>query len=144
MQDPTVLPAVLPVLDKPFVTMFRLHRTARSSTSVFVDLLLACYLANTTCAIMNIMATLIFIILIVSRLHAFFVVVPVRSSLHVLVVVAVISYFQQGQGTAMVTDGHPAHACLGAAAVASSSIAVDTLNKHSHTKQTTIMDSSPL
>ena len=40
------------------------------------------------------MATPIFIILIVSRLHAFFLVVPVRSSLHVLMVVAVISYFQ--------------------------------------------------
>ena len=30
-------------------------------------------------------------------LHAFFVVVPVRSSLQVLVVVAVISYFQQSE-----------------------------------------------
>ena len=40
-----------------------------------------------------VMTTLIFII--VSRLHAFFLVVPVRSSLHVLVVVAVILYFQQ-------------------------------------------------
>ena len=35
-----------------------------------MDLLLACYLANTACAIMNIMTALIFIILIVSRLHA--------------------------------------------------------------------------
>ena len=58
---------------------------------MFVDLLLAC-LANATCAITNIMTTLIFII--VSRSHAFFLVVPVRSSLHVLVVVVVISYFQ--------------------------------------------------
>ena len=59
---------------------------------MFLDLLLACYLANAACAIMNIMTALIFII--VSRLHAFFLVVPVGSSLHVLVVVAVISYFQ--------------------------------------------------
>ena len=63
---------------------------------MFTDLLLACCLANTTCAIINIMTTLIFIILIVSRLHAFFLVVPIRSSLHVLVVVAVICYFQHG------------------------------------------------
>ena len=75
-----------------FVTVFRLHRTARSSTTMFIDLLLVCYLANATCAIINIMTTLIFII--VSRLHAFFLVVPVRLSLHVLVVVAVIYYFQ--------------------------------------------------
>ena len=73
---------------------------ARSSTAVFMDLLLACYLANTACAITNIMTALIFIILIVSRLHAFFLVVPVRSSLHVLMVVAVISYFQQWQSMA--------------------------------------------
>ena len=38
------------------------------------------------------MSALVFII--VSRSHAFFLVVPVRSSLHVLVVVADISYFQ--------------------------------------------------
>ena len=55
----------------------------RSTTIMFIDLLLACYLANTTCAITNIMTTLIFII--VSRLHAFFLVVVVRSSLQVLV-----------------------------------------------------------
>ena len=61
---------------------------------MFADLLLACYLANATCAIINIMTTLIFIILIVSRLHAFFLVVAVRSSLHMLVAVAAISYFQ--------------------------------------------------
>ena len=77
-----------------FATMFRLHWTARSSTAMFADLLLACYLANATCAIINIMTTLIFIILIVSRLHAFFLVVAVRSSLHMLVAVAAISYFQ--------------------------------------------------
>ena len=64
-----------------FASVFRLHGTARSSTAVFADLLLACYLANTACAIANIMTTLIFIILIVSRLHAFFLVVPVRSFL---------------------------------------------------------------
>ena len=34
-----------------FVTTFRLHWIAGSSTSMFADLLLACYLANTTCAI---------------------------------------------------------------------------------------------
>ena len=78
-----------------FATVFQLCRTARSSTTVFMDLLLVWYLAITTCAIINIMTTLFFVILIVSRLHAFFVVVPVRSSLHVIVVVAVISYFQQ-------------------------------------------------
>ena len=78
-----------------FATVFRLHRTARSSTTMFIDLLLVC-LVNTTCAIINIMTTLIFII--VSRLHAFFLVVPIHSSLHLLVVVAVISYFQQGLG----------------------------------------------
>ena len=82
------------LLDKQLVTMFRLHRIARSSTSMFMDLLLACYLANTTCAITNIMTALIFII--VSRLHAFFLVVAVRSFLHVLVSVAVNYYFQQG------------------------------------------------
>ena len=81
------------LLDKLFATMFRLHRIAPSSTTMFIDLLLVC-LANATCAIINIMTTLIFIILIVSRLHAFFLVVPIRSSLHVLVAVAVISYFQ--------------------------------------------------
>ena len=39
-------------------------------------------LANAACAIMNVMTALIFIILIVSRLHAFFLVVPVCSFLH--------------------------------------------------------------
>ena len=43
---------------------------------------------------MNIMTTLISIILIVSRSHAFFLVDPVRSCLHVLVAVAAFSYFQ--------------------------------------------------
>ena len=69
-----------------FATTFRLCRIARSSTAVFIDLLLVCCLANTTCAIMNIMTALIFIILIVSRLHAFFLVVLVRSSLHIEVI----------------------------------------------------------
>ena len=79
-----------------FATIFRLHRIARSSTTaMFIDLLLACYLANATCAVINIMTALIFII--VFWLHAFFLVVPVRSSLHVLVVVAVISYFQHSR-----------------------------------------------
>ena len=82
------------MLDKLFVTMFRLHWIARSSTAMFADLLLACHLANATCAVANVVTALIFIILIVSLPHAFFLVVPVRSSLHVLVAVAVISYFQ--------------------------------------------------
>ena len=83
------------LLDKLFVTMFRLHRTARStSITMSIDLLLACYLANAACAIANVMTALIFIILIVSLAHAFFLVVPVRSSLHTLMVVAGISYFQ--------------------------------------------------
>ena len=89
------------MLDKLFVTAFQLHRLARSSTVVFVDLLLACYLANATCAIMDVVAALIFIILIVSRSHAFCLVVPVRSSLHALVVVAVISYFQHNRPWAL-------------------------------------------
>ena len=42
--------------------------------SIIADLLLACYLVDATCAITNIMTTLIFII--VSLLHAFFLVVP--------------------------------------------------------------------
>ena len=50
-------------------------------------------LANSTCTIINIMTALIFII--VSRLHALFLVVAVRSLLHALVVVAVKYYFQQ-------------------------------------------------
>ena len=68
---------------------------ARSSTAMFADLLLACYLANATCAIANVVTTLIFVILIVSRSHAFFLVVAIGSFLHALMVVAVISYFQQ-------------------------------------------------
>ena len=59
---------------------------------MFIDLLLACHLVNTTCAVANIMANLIFTI--VSLLHAFFLVVPIRSSLHAPVEVAVISCFQ--------------------------------------------------
>ena len=60
--------------------LFRLHRAARSSTSVFADLLLACCLADTACAVANVVATLTFIILIVSRVHAFFLVVPAAHS----------------------------------------------------------------
>ena len=51
-------------------------------------------MANTACAIMNIMTALIFIIL-VSQLHAFPFVVVVRSFLHALVAVAVKHCFQQ-------------------------------------------------
>ena len=75
------------LLDKLFVTVFRLHRTARSAAfTVSMDLLIVCYLANAACAIINIMTAPIFII--VSRLHALFLVVPDRSFLHVLVAVA--------------------------------------------------------
>ena len=52
----------------------QLHRSAERRMSASADLLLACSLANTTCATINIMTTLIFII--VSLLHAFFLVVP--------------------------------------------------------------------
>ena len=59
------------------------------------DLLLVCTLANATCANANMMTALIFII--VSRLHAFFLVVVVRSFLHVLVaVVAIHQHSMQG------------------------------------------------
>ena len=84
----------LEMLDKLFVTTFQLHRMPRSSAVMFIDLLLVRYLANTACAVTNIMTTLILIILIVSRSHAFFLVIAVCSSLQVLVAVAVISYFQ--------------------------------------------------
>ena len=82
------------LLDKLFATVFRLHRMTRSAAVVFANLLLVCSLANTTCAITNIVTALIFVILIVSRLHAFFLVVAVCSFLQVLTVVAVNSYFQ--------------------------------------------------
>ena len=49
------------VLDKQLASIFRLYRIAQSSTTMFTDLLLV-YLVNTTCAIMNIMANLIFTI----------------------------------------------------------------------------------
>ena len=52
----------------------------------------ACYLANATCTVTNVVTALIFII--DSRLHAFFLVVAAWSSLHVLVAVAVIPCFQ--------------------------------------------------
>ena len=62
------------------VPMFRLHRMARSTAfAMSTDLLLACSLANATCAIANVMTALIFII--VSRLHAFSLVVVVCSFL---------------------------------------------------------------
>ena len=61
----------LTLLDKQFASIFRLYRIARSSTILFLCLLLV-YLVNTTCAIIYIMASLIFTI--VSRLHAFFLV----------------------------------------------------------------------
>ena len=63
-----------------------------TAVAVSVDLLLVCSLTNVTCAITIIMTTLIFII--VSRSHAFFLVVVAHSSLHVLVAVAVNCYFQ--------------------------------------------------
>ena len=59
--------------------VFRLCRTARSAVfAVSADLLLACSLANTACAIMNVMTTLIFVIF-VSWSHAFFLVVVLRT-----------------------------------------------------------------
>ena len=64
------------MLDKQLASAFRLCRIARSSTAMFADLLLVC-LVNTTCAIANIMANLVFTI--VSLSHAFFLVVPVGS-----------------------------------------------------------------
>ena len=94
--------------------MFRLHRIARSFTAMFTDLLLACHLADAACAVMNVVTALIFIILIVSWSHAFFLVVPVGSFLHVLVVFAVISYFQQnlpqpGWSNRLLSSTHVAH-----------------------------------
>ena len=81
------------VLDKPFVSVFRLHQIARSAAfAASIDLLLACSLANAVCAIMNIVTALIFII--VSRLHAFFLVVAVHSFLHVLMAVVANCHFQ--------------------------------------------------
>ena len=67
----------------------KMHSFASST-----DLLLACSLANAACAIANIVTAPIFII--VSWLHAFFlVVVVVHSFLHILVVVVVNYYSQQ-------------------------------------------------
>ena len=74
--------------------MFWLHWLAPSSTAVLADLPLVCYLANANCAVVNIVTAPFFVILIVSRSHAFSLVVPICSSLHALVVVAVVSYFQ--------------------------------------------------
>ena len=79
---------ILNLLDKLCVTTFWLHQMARSAAILMsMDLLLACYLANATCAIMNVMHTPIFII--VSQSHAFFPVCVVRSPPHVFVAVAV-------------------------------------------------------
>ena len=73
--------------------VFRLCRTARSAVfAVSADLLLACSLANTACAIMNVMTTLIFII-IVSRSHAFFVVVVGQTTCLYVPVVSDSSIF---------------------------------------------------
>ena len=82
------------LLDKLFVTVFRLHRTARSAVlfAASADLLLACSLANAACAIANAVAAPIFII--VSLLHAFFLVVAAPSFLHVLVAVVANCCFQ--------------------------------------------------
>ena len=77
----------------------------RSAAVVFANLLLVCSLANATCAITNIVTALIFVILIVSRLHAFFLVVAVCSFLQVLMVVAVIPYFQHSSAFAPVDAG---------------------------------------
>ena len=93
----TVLVAAGRCWTNHFATMFRLCRIARSSTTVFTDLLLACYLANANCAVMNIMTALIFII--VSWLHAFFLVVAVCSFPQVLMAVAVNCYFQHCEGS---------------------------------------------
>ena len=53
------------MLDKQFASIFRLYRIARSSTILLLNLLLV-YLVNTTCAIINIMANLIFTIVSLS------------------------------------------------------------------------------
>ena len=87
--------------DSPDVDMAPIHTVLGSGSTenlsqsaavaVSADLLLACCLANAACAVMNIMTTLIFIIV----LHAFFPVVVVGLSLHEPVVVAVNPCFQQ-------------------------------------------------
>ena len=70
------------LLNKLCVRSFQLCQIAQSAMSL--DLLLACTLANTTCAIINIMTTLILSFLIVSWSYGFFLVVVVHHSfLHV-------------------------------------------------------------
>ena len=73
--------------------MFRSHRIARSSTTMFLDLLLAC-LVNTTCAIINIMANLIFTIVSLSVTCILSCCSCPLISLHALVGIAVILLFQ--------------------------------------------------
>ena len=81
------------LLDNLRVGIFRLHRIAWSTAyTISIDLLLVCSLANTTCAITNVMTAPIFII--VSLLHAFFLAVVLHSFLHVLVIVVVKQCFQ--------------------------------------------------
>ena len=67
--------------------MFHLHRIAQS-----IDLLLACYVANTACAIIVIVTSLIFII--VSPSHAFLLVVLIHMFCHTLVAVEALLCFQ--------------------------------------------------
>ena len=88
------------VMDMSFT--FRLHRMAQSSAVAFTDLLLVCCLTDAACAVVNIVTAPVFIILIVSQSHAFFLVVAVRASFHAPVAVAVISCFQQATPDAMV------------------------------------------
>ena len=80
------------------------HVPAASDSSICcvamsADHLLACSLANAACAIMNVMTTLIFII--VSRLHAFSLLVVVFSFLHALMVLAVNCYFSNSDNHVM-------------------------------------------
>ena len=62
------------------------------SDSFNLDLLLACSLANAACAVINIMTALIFVI--ISRSHAFLLVVAVRSFLRALMAVVANCHFQ--------------------------------------------------
>ena len=81
------------VLDKQLASIFRLYRIAQSSTTMFTDLLLV-YLVNTTCAIMNIMANLIFTIVSLSGACILSCCSCRLTSLHVLAEIAVILLFQ--------------------------------------------------
>ena len=84
------------MLGKHFASMFRLYRIARSSTILFLNLLLVC-LVNTTCAITNIMANLIFTIVSLSVACILSCCSCRLTSLHVLVETAVILLFQHRQ-----------------------------------------------